>query len=282
MKVKEIYRVSSHKNIVEVDDVSISGTKVSNQVLIIEDPVTAPSAIIKEFELLPLGLVLRVDKFTKDHIDTFDYIVSDESRLRVIKRIDYFGKPGIICVPEAYTTFVADQILLYEAKTFLVKLITLSDRAHRGIYEDTSGPRIISLLKEHFAAFQKRLEIDYVIIPDQKEELELHLEQCKHDACDILLTTGGTGIGPKDLTVDTIRPYLDKEIPGIMEMIRVKYGSTNPKALLSRSIAGLMQQTLVFTLPGSEKAVQEYMAEILPLLNHMIYMIYNIDKHPSH
>ncbi len=72
---------------------------------------------------------------------------------------------------------------------------------------------------------------------------------------------------------------LDKEIPGIMEMIRVKYGANKPNALLSRGVAGLMSESLVYTLPGSVKAVNEYMEEILKTLEHLIYMRHGLDVH---
>ena len=96
---------------------------------------------------------------------------------------------------------------------------------------------------------------------------------------DVVITTGGTGIGPRDITIETVRPLLDKEIPGIMEMIRIKYGQEKPNALLSRGIAGVMGQTLVYTLPGSVKAVDEYMTEILKTLQHLIYMLHGVDVH---
>ena len=94
-----------------------------------------------------------------------------------------------------------------------------------------------------------------------------------------MITTGGTGIGPKDFTPDVIRPMLDKEIPGLMDHIRLKYGAEKPNALISRSIAGVMGNTLVFALPGSVKAVNEYMEEILKSFWHMIYMLHGIDSH---
>jgi len=96
---------------------------------------------------------------------------------------------------------------------------------------------------------------------------------------DIIITTGGTGIGPKDFTPDVVKPMLEKEIPGIMEMIRMKYGQQKPNALVSRSVAGVIGETLVFTLPGSVKAVEEYMTEILTMLEHLIYMLHSLDFH---
>jgi molybdopterin biosynthesis enzyme MoaB len=76
-----------------------------------------------------------------------------------------------------------------------------------------------------------------------------------------------------------VRTLLTKEMPGIMEQIRVKYGTRNPKALLSRAVAGVIGNTLIYTLPGSVKAVHEYMADIVKILEHTFYMLYGIDIH---
>ncbi|HEX7584798.1 MAG TPA: molybdopterin-binding protein, partial [Prolixibacteraceae bacterium] len=99
------------------------------------------------------------------------------------------------------------------------------------------------------------------------------------ERADVIFTTGGTGIGPRDYTPDTIRPLLDKEIPGIMELIRVKYGMEKPAALLSRGVAGVSDKTLIYCMPGSVKAVTEYCNEILPTIEHSLYMLEGIDSH---
>ena len=107
----------------------------------------------------------------------------------------------------------------------------------------------------------------------------LKVHHGKDELLDFVFTTGGTGIGPRDFTVDKIKPMLDKEIPGIMEMIRMKYGAEKPNALVSRSIAGVMGQSLLFSLPGSVRAVDEYMTEILKSLMHLVYMLHGLDRH---
>jgi molybdenum cofactor synthesis domain-containing protein len=96
---------------------------------------------------------------------------------------------------------------------------------------------------------------------------------------DVIFTSGGTGIGPRDVTPETIRAVLDREIPGVMEYIRVKYGRTKPSALLSRSVAGVIGSTLVYALPGSVRAVREYLAEILRSLEHAVLTVRGIDLH---
>lgn len=173
----------------------------------------------------------------------------------------------------------AGDVLSYEPRIFRFKVITLSDRASEGIYDDRSGPRIEELLKEHFENKTRKVEIEKTIIPDDSDNLALIIEQAVYNGYDVLFTTGGTGVGRRDITIDTVKPMLDKEIPGIMEMIRVKYGAEKPNALLSRSIAGLIRDTFIYTLPGSVKAVNEYMTEILKTMEHLIYMRHGLDLH---
>jgi molybdenum cofactor synthesis domain-containing protein len=156
-------------------------------------------------------------------------------------------------------------------------VITLSDRAYRGSYADLSGPVVIKYVKYAMSAAGWKYEIQHDILPDDAEALRAALAELP--PADLIITTGGTGIGPRDITPDVVKPLLTKEIPGIMEQIRVKYGTKNPKALLSRSIAGTIGNTLIYTLPGSVKAVHEYMAEIVKTMEHTFYMLYGVDKH---
>ena len=160
---------------------------------------------------------------------------------------------------------------------FKVHVITLSDRAYRGGYADLSGPAVVKYVRYAMAAAGWSCEIRQTILPDEAVALRAALMEAP--AADLIITTGGTGIGPRDVTPDVVRPLLTKEIPGIMEQIRIKYGTKNPKALLSRSVAGAIGNTLIYTLPGSVKAVHEYMAEIVKTMEHTFYMLYGIDIH---
>jgi len=164
---------------------------------------------------------------------------------------------------------------------FEVLIITLSDRAHRGEYEDHSGPRIKELLTEYFSSLGWDYTININLIPDDAIIFKELLINASYTS-DIIFTTGGTGIGSRDITVDTLTPLLSKEIPGIMEFIRVKYGMENPNALLSRSVAGIIGKSLIYTLPGSVRAVEEYMTEILKTVKHTFFMMYGIDTHTKH
>ena len=173
---------------------------------------------------------------------------------------------------------VGDQ-LIYRPKIYRAMIITLSDRASRGEYEDKSGPFLSELLKNHFLSENKKAETQLHIIPDEPHVLKNLIQKAREGNIDLIFTTGGTGIGPRDITPDTVRPLLDKEIPGIMEMIRTKYGYAKNTALLSRGIAGIMGHTLVFTLPGSPGAVKDYCHDIFPLLHHCFLMMAGIDNH---
>ncbi len=169
--------------------------------------------------------------------------------------------------------------LKYQPKVFRIQVITLSDRASRGEYEDRSGRRIVELLEKHFEGSNRRIHTDLHVIPDEATNLSILIEKSLNEEYDVIFTTGGTGVGPRDITVETVRPMLHKEIPGIMEMIRIKYGTRKPNALLSCGIAGLIGDTLIYTLPGSVKAVNDYMEEILKTMEHLIFMRHGLDTH---
>ncbi|MFO7977735.1 MAG: molybdopterin-binding protein [Bacteroidales bacterium] len=188
-------------------------------------------------------------------------------------------KEGIFARVIRQGSLKAGDLLEYHPRVFRFQVITLSDRASSGEYEDRSGPRVIELLQQHFDQRQRKIRIDHAIIPDDAGSLSVTAEKSIYEETDVIITTGGTGIGPRDITVETIEPMLDKQIPGIMEMIRVKYGAQKPNALLSRGVAGLAGGTLIYTLPGSVKAVNEYMSEILKTMEHLIYMRHGLDVH---
>jgi len=170
----------------------------------------------------------------------------------------------------------ASDTLEYHPKVFSVAIITLSDRASKGEYKDISGEIIENRINTHFESKNRKVKTNRILIPDEKPQLQKQFTDLVAAKTDIIITTGGTGIGPRDIAPEVINPLLDKEIPGIMDMIRYKYGQQNPAALLSRSVAGLKDKTLVFTLPGSPKAVEEYLNEILNVLDHAILMVHGL------
>lgn len=172
---------------------------------------------------------------------------------------------------------VGDEIKIIK-KLFKVLIITLSDRASERVYEDQSGPEIEKQFVTFFDKIDRNYVIDKIILPDDFFKIQ-DTFQSNYKNYDIIVTTGGTGISRKDITIEAIKPLIEKEIPGIMENIRLKYGQTNPKALLSRSMAATVENTLIFCLPGSPKAVKEYMNEIFVNLEHLIYMLHGLDAH---
>ncbi len=186
-------------------------------------------------------------------------------------------KEGIFCRVINQGTVKAGDTLKYIPRVFRIKVITLSDRASTGEYTDRSGPAAVNILNDYFGSLQWKIEIETIVIPDDADLLKQTMSEL--NGLDMVFTTGGTGIGPRDITVDVIEPMLNKKIPGIMEMIRTRYGADKPAALLSRGVAGLIGNTLVYTLPGSVKAVEEYLTEINKTLKHSIYMLHGLDIH---
>lgn len=146
---------------------------------------------------------------------------------------------------------------------FNIGIITASDQGAAGKREDISGQTIATILQEmgHVAA--------YVIVPDDKEQLAAELIHMADDLkLDLILTTGGTGLGPRDVTPEATLAVIDREVPGIAEAMRAKSLEITPRAMLSRAKAGLRHKTLIINLPGSPKGVQECLQVVLPALEH--------------
>ncbi len=188
-------------------------------------------------------------------------------------------KEGIFCRVLKTGTIRPNDPILHLPKVIRVSIFVLSDRASAGVYEDRSGRKIREILESFFSGWARPVEMTTTVIPDDGDALRKLLLEAKDGGADFVFTTGGTGIGERDVTVEAVAGVLDKRIPGIMELIRVKYGMENPNALLSRGIAGVTGKTVVFTLPGSIRAVSEYLAEITKTMEHLLYMLHGIDRH---
>jgi molybdenum cofactor synthesis domain-containing protein len=169
--------------------------------------------------------------------------------------------------------------LEYLPRTFTLKVITLSDRASSGFYSDRSGPVIVEEMDRWFGEKKLKHASTSVLLPDDREAFSRELESAIGDKTDLVFTTGSTGLGSRDIAPEVAMQHMDSQIPGIMELIRVKHGMVNPNAALSRSVAGKAGKTLMFVLPGSTRAIREYMEEIRKSLWHMILMINDIDSH---
>ena len=170
----------------------------------------------------------------------------------------------------------AGQEMIYLPRPFRIQVITVSDRASAGQYKDRSGPRLTELIQEQYAGSRWHLEIGYEVIPDDPEQISAAIQRACKAESDLVFTTGGTGIGPRDFTADVVIRMADKLVPGIMENIRIINGAKNPNALLSRSVCAVIGSSIVYTLPGSVKAVEEYLHEIWKTVNHMITMLHGI------
>jgi len=155
----------------------------------------------------------------------------------------------------------------------------MSDRASQGVYSDRSGPKIVELLETHFENKRDHLDISTRLIPDEPDQLEREFEQAAEETVDLVITTGGTGIGPRDCAPDVTASFCEKLIPGIMENIRIKYGSKKPGALLTRGVVGVKKTTTLINFPGSVRACTEYFSEFITVWDHLRRMIHSIDNH---
>jgi len=186
---------------------------------------------------------------------------------------------GVFCRVIAGGAISVGSEVEHAARALRAEVVTLSDRVSEGVYADRSGPRAVELLQAFGAARGWTMHVETATLPDDPAPLTALLQQCRDVETDLVITTGGTGIGPRDCAPETVNALADRRIPGIMEHIRVKYGAEKPLALLSRGVAAQMRRTLVFTLPGSPRAVDEYLAEITPLLEHLVLTLRGIDAH---
>ena len=146
-------------------------------------------------------------------------------------------------------------------------ILTVSDRASRGEREDASGKAITEALGDIEIAARQ-------VVPDEKGAIAEALARLVDDVgADLVLTTGGTGIAPRDVTPEATREVIDFEIPGLAEMMRVRSFEITPHAMLSRAVAGARGRSLVVNLPGSPKGARECLEIIMPAIPHAIELL---------
>jgi molybdopterin adenylyltransferase len=148
-------------------------------------------------------------------------------------------------------------------------IITVSDACARGEREDSSGAALVQLLQEANATI-----VDRQIVSDDLDPLvQLLVDSAKRSDVNLILTTGGTGLGPRDNTPEATRQIIEREAQGISEAMRVETLKQTPMAMISRGVSGVCSGTLIINLPGSPKAVTESFAIIKPVLPHAIDLI---------
>jgi len=153
--------------------------------------------------------------------------------------------------------------------TFSVGIITVSDKGFSGERIDESGPVIEELLKPVGGIIKK-----YIIVPDEKKEIKkAMLEMSDIMKIDLILTSGGTGFSPRDITPEATLDVIEKNVPGIPEAMRAESLKITPNAMLSRAVAGIRNKSLIINLPGSPKGVKESLNVILPALKHGIEIL---------
>ncbi len=152
-------------------------------------------------------------------------------------------------------------------------VVTVSDKGYAGEREDTSGPLLAGLLQEAGVEV-----VTQTIVPDEPAQIQETLAHLVDELeLDLVMTTGGTGFTPRDRTPEATRAVIDREAPGLAEVLRWEGYRRTPLAVLSRGIAGLRGRTLIINLPGSPKAVREGMEVLAPILPHAVRMARGVE-----
>lgn len=161
---------------------------------------------------------------------------------------------------------------------FRVGVVTVSDKGSTGQREDRSGPEIVRLVE----AAGGRVVTAKVIPDDRAMITGLLLALADSGEVDLVLTTGGTGFSPRDVTPEATRAVIEREAPGIAEALRAASMQKTPMAMLSRGVAGLRKRTLIVNLPGSPRAVAECLEVLLPVVPHAVETLQaSVEQHPT-
>ena len=151
--------------------------------------------------------------------------------------------------------------------SYKVAILTVSDRGASGLREDLSGPAIRDFLESSKIDFQL---ISRKIVPDEQEKIIQCLLSWSDEHIPLILTTGGTGFSPRDITPEATLAVIERQAPGFAEAMRSESRKITPHAMISRAVAGIRKQSLIINLPGSIKGVQECLGVILPAIPHAL------------
>jgi molybdopterin adenylyltransferase len=152
-----------------------------------------------------------------------------------------------------------------------IGILNISDRASAGIYSDEPGQACVALLRKWLTT---EFELDYKIIPDERSVIEAELRRMADEAsCALIVTTGGTGPAPRDVTPEATRAVIEKELPGFGELMRTTSLQYVPTAILSRQTAGVRGRTLIVNLPGRPKAIGENLSAVFPAIPYCLDLI---------
>ena len=152
-------------------------------------------------------------------------------------------------------------------------VVTVSDKGYAGEREDSSGPLLANLLRKMGAEIESQ-----TIVPDERAEIERALiALADEEQVDLVMTTGGTGPAPRDVTPEATQAIIEREVPGLAELLRFEGYRKTPLAVISRGVAGIRGGTLIVNLPGSPKAVREGMETLASVLPHAIKMLRGVD-----
>jgi molybdopterin adenylyltransferase len=155
-------------------------------------------------------------------------------------------------------------------------VITISDRCSQGLMSDTAGPAVVALLQREWPA----AEIHSELLPDDEDRIAALVQSLCDQGAALVLTVGGTGMGPRDRTPEATRRVIDREAPGLAEAMRALGAQQNQYAWLSRGVAGLRDRALIVNLPGSRRGAEESLVSIMALLRHALEVAAGGQSHP--
>ena len=158
-----------------------------------------------------------------------------------------------------------------------VAILTVSDRCARGEAKDETGPRLREVMEQTGAQV-----VEVTVVPDEEEEIREQLVRLCEKGADVVLTNGGTGFAPRDVTPEATQSVIERPAPGLPEAMRTRTLAITADAMLSRACAGLRGKTLILNLPGSPQGAQECLQVVLPVLAHAVEMLAGGEHACSH